>query len=86
MRIAHSTLTSQGQISVPSEVRKRLGLSPGSVIEWDEEDGTIVVRKAAQYESEDIHRALFAKPPAPRSADALKAGIRRRTKGRHARR
>jgi len=27
----HSKLTAQGQVSVPAEVRRRLGLGPGSV-------------------------------------------------------
>lgn len=86
MALAHSTLTSQGQISVPAEIRKRLGLGPGSVLEWDEEGGRIVVRRAAEHLSEDIHRALFPKPPAPKTTGDLKAGIRRRMARRHARR
>src|SRR4051794_22481254 len=45
MAIAQSRLSPQGQISVPVEVRKRLGLEPGSVIEWDERDGDVVVRR-----------------------------------------
>lgn len=37
MAIAHSKVTAQGQISVPSEVRRKLGIGPGSVLEWDED-------------------------------------------------
>ena len=36
MAIAYSKLTTQGQISVPTEVRRQLGISPGSILEWDE--------------------------------------------------
>ena len=32
--IAHSKVTAQGQISVPAELRKELGIGPGSVLEW----------------------------------------------------
>ena len=49
MAIAHSKLTAQGQISVPAEVRKRLGVGPGSSLEWDEQGGQIVVRRAGKY-------------------------------------
>ncbi|PYP88846.1 MAG: hypothetical protein DMF61_05625 [Blastocatellia bacterium AA13] len=35
MVLAQSKLTAQGQISVPAEVRRKLGLGPGSVLEWD---------------------------------------------------
>ena len=37
LAIARSKLTSQGQVSVPAEVRRRLGIAAGSVLEWDED-------------------------------------------------
>ena len=86
MAIAHSKLTSQGQISVPAEIRRKLGLGPGSVIEWVEEDGQVVVRHAGRYSSEDIHMALFPDgPPKPVSVEDMKAGIGRLIRNRHAR-
>jgi antitoxin PrlF len=66
MALARSKITSQGQISVPAEVRKRLGVGPGSVIEWDEEGGKVVVRRSGKYTSLDIHKALFPEGPPPR--------------------
>ncbi len=86
MAIAHSKVTVQGQISVPAEVRRKLGIGPGSVLEWDEEDDKIVVRRAGRYSFEDVHRALFAVPPERRSLEDLKDGIRRHIARRHARR
>lgn len=59
MALAHSKLTAQGQISVPSEVRKRLGIGPGSVLEWEEKGGEVVVRRAGRYSSADVHAAVF---------------------------
>ncbi|MEO7742485.1 MAG: AbrB/MazE/SpoVT family DNA-binding domain-containing protein [Usitatibacter sp.] len=86
MSIAHSKLTSQGQVSVPAEVRRRLGLAPGSVIEWTEEDGRIVIRAAGQHSSEDIHKALFPEGP-PQAVDAadLNRAIAKTIRERHAR-
>jgi AbrB family looped-hinge helix DNA binding protein len=55
-----SKVTSQCQISVPSPVRRKLGVGPGSVLEWEEKDGTYLVRKAGKYSSADIHTAIFA--------------------------
>jgi AbrB family looped-hinge helix DNA binding protein len=87
MAIAQSKVTAQGQISVPVEVRKRLGIGPGSVLEWDEEGERIVVRKAGRFSSEDIHQALFAKrPPRARKLDELKEAVRRHMREKHARR
>jgi len=86
MAIAYSKLTSQAQISVPAEVRRKLGIGPGAILEWDEEDGRIVVRRAGRYSSEDIHKALFDQPPKPKAATEMKAGVRRYMKKKHARR
>lgn len=87
MAIARSKVTSQGQISVPAEVRKKLGIGPGSLLQWDEEEGKIVVRRVGRFSSEDVHSALFPKrAPKPRSLHDLKDGIRRHLKAKHARR
>lgn len=86
MTIAYSKLTAQGQISIPTEVRRRLGIGPGSLLEWDEEGEKIVVRRAGRYTSEDVHRALFPKSAKPRTLEEMKEGVRRYMKGRHARR
>jgi len=87
MALAHSKLTAQGQISVPAEVRRKLGLGPGSVLEWDEEGGAIVVRRVGRHSSEDVHRALFRKaPPKPHTLKEMREGLRRYVRERHARR
>ena len=87
MVLAQSKVTAQGQISVPAEVRRRLGLGPGSVLEWDEEGGKIVVRRAGKYTSEDIRKVLFPEgPPPKKTLDELKEGIRSYIRKRHARR
>jgi len=86
MAIAYSKLTSQGQISVPTEVRKRLGVGPGSVLEWEQDGERIVVRRAGRYTSEDLHRALFDKPPKPLTLDEIDDAIREAVMRRYARR
>ena len=85
MAIAHSKLTAQGQISVPSKIRKKLGVGPGSILEWEEVGEAVVVRRAGRYSSEDIHAALFEKPPSTRkSRQNLKDGIRTYMRKKHA--
>jgi AbrB family looped-hinge helix DNA binding protein len=86
MALARSRLTAQGQISVPAKVRQRLGVGPGSVLEWDENGDNVVIRKAGRYTSEDIHRAVFARRPKTRTVAEMKQGVRRHIKRRHARR
>ena len=87
MALAYSKVTAQGQISVPAGIRRKLGIGPGSILEWDEDGDRIVVRRSARFTSEDIHRALFPeRAPKPRTVDEMKEGIRRRVRERHARR
>lgn len=87
MAIAQSRVTAQGQISVPLEVRRKLGVGPGSVLEWDEDGDQVVVRRAGRYTSADLHRAVFPEgPPQKRTLDDLEEGVRRHVSRRHARR
>jgi antitoxin PrlF len=87
MPLAQSRLTAQGQVSVPAEVRRRLGVGPGSVIEWVQEGDMLVVRRAKKYTMQNLHSALFPKGAPPRKSDeALREGIRSHVRTKHARR
>jgi AbrB family looped-hinge helix DNA binding protein len=85
MSVALSKLTSQGQVSVPAAIRRKLGVGPGSTLEWDQQGNQIIVRRSGRFSSEDIHRALFPKgAPASHTLDELKEGIRQRTRAKYA--
>jgi len=86
MTIAQSKLTAQGQISVPAAVRRKLGVGPGSTLEWQEDGDKIVVRRVGRFTSAELHEALFSSPPRPRTLQELRAGLRTHAKRRHARR
>ncbi len=85
MILARSKITSQGQISVPQDIRRKLGIGPGSVLEWEEEGEKIVIRRSGRFSSEDIHEAIFAgHEPKPRTLNELKEGIRQRARQHYA--
>ena len=85
MAIAHSKITAQGQISVPAEVRKKLEVGPGSVLEWEAQGDTMIVRKVARHTIDDVHRALFPEgTPTKRKVD-VKEAIRTYIRRKHAR-
>ena len=87
MSLSHSKLTAQGQISVPAEIRKKLGVGPGSVLEWDEKNDEVIVRKAGRHTLEEVHEALFPDGSSKRKASAgVKEGIRTHMRKKHARR
>ncbi|MSR08698.1 MAG: AbrB/MazE/SpoVT family DNA-binding domain-containing protein [Gammaproteobacteria bacterium] len=85
MATANSRLTAQGQISVPAEIRRKLGLGPGAVMEWHEIDGEIVVRRAGRFTSADIRQAIFPQGvPVGQGPVDTKAALRAHARRRHA--
>jgi bifunctional DNA-binding transcriptional regulator/antitoxin component of YhaV-PrlF toxin-antitoxin module len=85
MKIATSRVTSQGQISVPLEVRRWLGVGPGATIQWESEGETVVVRRVGMHSFADIRKALFPEgPPDPRDLQDLKKGIEDYIRAKHA--
>ncbi|MFQ5794015.1 MAG: AbrB/MazE/SpoVT family DNA-binding domain-containing protein [Candidatus Bipolaricaulia bacterium] len=42
-------VTSKGQITVPKEVRQKLGLSPGDELEFIEKDGEFHIRRRIRH-------------------------------------
>ena len=85
MAIAHSKVTTQGQISVPVEVLKRLRAGPGSVLEWVAQGDQVVVRRAGRYSSEEIHQAIFSEKELTQKSEDVKVGMREYIRKRHAR-
>ena len=86
MPLAQSKLTAQGQISVPSEIRRKLGIGPGSVLEWHEAYGQIIVRKAGQHTLADVRAALFpGAAPGQETPAHMKDGIKKFILRKHAR-
>ena len=81
-----SKVTAQGQISVPAEVRRQLGVGPGSVLVWEWRGGEFAVRRAGKCTSADIHAAVFGSMKhAGAERTDVKAGIRKYIRRRHAR-
>ncbi|MBC7624159.1 MAG: AbrB/MazE/SpoVT family DNA-binding domain-containing protein [Aeromicrobium sp.] len=85
MVIAQSKITTQGQISIPAEVRKKLGVGPGALIEWDERDDQVVVRRAGLHTFVEVHAALFGSSAKTKTSINVKAGIKQYMQKRHAR-
>ncbi len=80
-----SKITSQGQISIPARIRQKLGLVPGSRVEWYEQGDDVMVRRASKYSSRDIHNAIFPASPHPHTVDGMNEGISAHLRRKHAR-
>ena len=76
-----ATVTSKGQVTLPSELRKRLGLHKGSRIRFSIPTIGPVEVETVRYELEDLWRMADAgpKPAGVMSFDEMNAAKGRRT-------
>jgi AbrB family looped-hinge helix DNA binding protein len=58
MVIAMSKVTSQGQISVPAEVRRDLGIRAGTELIWDRNESGDYTVRPKRFALADIHRLV----------------------------
>ena len=68
-----SRVTERGQVTIPKELRDRLGIRPGQVLEFSEEDGRLVLRrKVAEHPVDRVFGILES----GRSTDELMEELR----------
>ena len=79
-----ATMTSKGQVTIPAEVRQRMGLGTGDRIEFVELDtGGFEIKPAI----DDVRslKGLLRKPVKPVSLADMNVAIRQRAAARHSR-
>lgn len=79
--MATATMTSKGQVTIPLEVRQRLGLETGDRIEFVELEGGGYAIKPAIDDVRSL-KGLLRKPAKPVSVEDMNAAIRARGAGR----
>jgi antitoxin PrlF len=74
-----ATVTTKGQITIPADVRRRLGLESGDRVEFVEMDGGFAIKPAI----DDVRslKGLLRKPAKPVSITEMNAVIRARGGG-----
>ena len=72
-----AVLTSKGQVTIPAEVRRRMGIDTGDRIEFVEVEGGGFVIKPAVDDVRSL-KGLLKKPDKPISVEEMDAAIRRR--------
>lgn len=60
-----STISSKGQITVPVEVRVKLGLAPGTPVEFELTKGAVLLRKGrkGQHPVDEVYGILKLEKP-----------------------
>ncbi|MGA9545413.1 MAG: AbrB/MazE/SpoVT family DNA-binding domain-containing protein [Candidatus Sulfotelmatobacter sp.] len=69
-----STISSKGQVTVPQEIRKRLGLQTGDRVEFVVEEGRTVLRPV-RTEVNPFERFIGIAGPFPGGDEGIKAWI-----------
>ncbi|MPZ64369.1 MAG: AbrB/MazE/SpoVT family DNA-binding domain-containing protein [Pseudonocardiaceae bacterium] len=68
-----AVVSGKGQVTIPKAVRDRLGISAGQVLDFDDEQGTLVARKVAEFDPiDDVYGILDL----PGGTDAFVADAR----------
>ena len=75
-----ATLTTKGQVTIPSDVRQRMGIESGDRIEFVEIEGGFAIKPAI----DDVRslKGLLRKPSRPVGIEDMNATIRARGAGR----
>jgi antitoxin PrlF len=57
-----TTVSEKGQVTIPKRLRDRLGLRPGTVLEFEEADGRLIGRKLGSVDALDELYGIFELP------------------------
>lgn len=65
-----SVVSTQGRITIPAELRKKLRIKPGTLLHWSEDDGRLVLLSTKRLLNE-IRGFLKPAPGEPSAFDML---------------
>lgn len=74
--MARATLTSKGQITIPKEVRERLGVEAGDRLEFVEQERGVYRVVAATRDVRDL-KGMVPKPRRAVTIEEMNAAVRR---------
>jgi antitoxin PrlF len=58
-----TTVSEKGQITIPKRLRDRLGLRPGTVLDFEEADGRLIGRRLVPVDTLDELYGILPLPP-----------------------
>jgi antitoxin PrlF len=76
-----ATLTTKGQITIPKEVRERLGVVAGDRLDFVEQERGVYKVVAATRDVRQL-KGMVPKPPKPVSVEEMKAAVRKLATGK----
>jgi AbrB family looped-hinge helix DNA binding protein len=79
-----ATLTSKGQITLPKEIRDRLGLDTGAVLDFELLPDNTIRARAVKPDARRIRGLLKSPHSKPLTVEQMDEGIARSLRARHA--
>ena len=79
-----ATLTSKGQITLPKEIRDRLGLDAGSMLDFQLLPDNTITARPVKPDARRIRGLLKSPHAAPLTVDQMDEGIARHLRSQHA--
>jgi len=68
-----ATVSEKGQVTIPKPLRDRLGIRPGEVLDFEEEAGRLIARKATPVDPvDDVYGILQLGEPVDRFVDRIR--------------
>jgi AbrB family looped-hinge helix DNA binding protein len=71
MRSYRTRISSKGQVVIPAELRERLGLRKGTLANWSEEQGGLMLTPITEKRIKEIMGFLKPKPGEPSMFEEL---------------
>ncbi len=68
----NSIISEKGQVTIPKQLRNRLGLRTGAVLDFQEKNGQLVAQKVLQGDPFEAWRGLGSLPLGENGDDYLK--------------
>lgn len=84
--MSSAKVTSKGQITIPQDVRERLGLEAGDRVVFVVQSDRDVVLKPAKTDVRELHGMLYRKGQQRHSIEEMDEGIARSLAEKHGRR
>ena len=77
-----STVSSKGQVTVPIEVREKLGLAAGTVVTFEVREGVALLRKGhrGRHPVETVYGSLRLEGSVDRTIDAMRGPRPKKTR------
>ena len=79
-----ATLTSKGQITLPKEIRDRLGLDTGSILDFQILADNTITARSVKPDARRIRGLLKSPHGAPLTVQQMDEGISRHLRDKHA--